>query len=149
MASLGVFPVFDIEFKISTAGVVEDDTAMVTIADMETFEPSIDGNVEEWSPMETDGWIRRLMTGKGFAIALAGKRHYGDAGNDYVADLAMKTGNDCSTTAAVIFPDGGKLLFDCVVNVSRDFGGASKDVSGLEFELLSDGKPTYTPPTGS
>ena len=148
MTSLGVYPVFDIEFKISTTGKVATHNlaaidAMVPIAEMETFEPSIDGNVEEWSPMEQKGWVRRLMTGKGFSIGLNGKRNQGDPGNNYIAGLALKTGTHCSTTAAIVFPDGDAMIFDTVVNVSKHFGGQSINVSALEFELASDGKPTY------
>jgi hypothetical protein len=148
MASLGVYPVFDIEFKISLTGKIATHNraaidAMVKIAEMETFEPSIDGNVEEWNPMDAKGWVRRLMTGKGFGIGLNGKRYQGDPGNDYVAGLALKTGTHCSSTAAVVFPNGDAMIFDTVVNVSRHFGGDSVNVSALEFELMSDGKPTY------
>lgn len=148
MASLGVYPVFDIEFKISTTGRIATHnaaaiSAMSTIAEMETFEPSIEGNVEEWTPMDTRGWVRRLMTGKGFTIGLNGKRNQGDPGNDYVAGLALKTGTHCSSTAAVAFPNGDAMIFDCVVNVSKHFGGESTNVSALELELMSDGKPTY------
>lgn len=153
MASLGVYPVFDIEFIVSTTGKVAHDpdpTAnMKKIAEMETFEPSIEGNVEEWTPMDTKGWVRRLMTGKGFTISLNGKRHEGDEGNDYIAGLALKTGTDCSTTAAVKFPNGDKMIFDCVVNVSKHFGGDSTNVSALEFEFMSDNKPTYVPADSS
>lgn len=116
---------------------------MVVIKDMETFSPTVDGKVEEWTPMDTEGWVRRLMTGKGFAIALNGKRHVGDPGNDYVAALSWKSGLDCSSVAAIEFPDGDKLAFDCIVNVTTPFGGDSTNVSGLEFELQSDGKPVY------
>lgn len=144
----GVYPVFDIEFQVSTTGVQADHSTLVEedmklIADMETFELSIDGNVEEWAPMDTKGWVRRLMTGKGFAIGLSGKRHQGDAGNDYIAGLAYKTGVDCTTTTRVKFPNGDHLIFDCVVDVGSNFGGDSTAVSSLEVELLSDGKPTY------
>lgn len=143
-----VYPVFDLEFLISATGKVPHDSnpldGMIPIAEMETFEVSIDGNVVDWSPMEQKGWVRRLMTGKSFSISLSGKRQTGDAGNDYIAGLALKTGNDCSTTGAILFPDGALLLFDTVVDVGRPFGGQSKDVSVLEFDLLSDGKPTYT-----
>ena len=146
MANLGVYPVFNIAFKIGTKGRESvDPTDMVVIKDMETFSPSIDNNVEEWTPMDTEGWIRRLTTGKGFAIALSGKRHVGDPGNDYVAGLAWKSGADLSTKAEIEFPGGDKLTFDCVVNVTTPFGGDSTGVSGLEFELQSDGKPTYVP----
>jgi len=145
MANLGVYPVFDIAFKIGVNGRDSDETDMKIIKEMETFSPSIDGNVEEWSPMEQGGWIRRLMTGKGFSITLNGKRHEGDPGNDYLASLAWKTGTDCSSKAEIVFPNGDKLTFDCVINVTTPFGGDSTDVSGLEAELQSDGKPEYVP----
>ena len=142
--NLGVYPVFDLKFKIGTLGRESTATDMKEIKDMETFSPSVDGNVEEWTPMDTEGWVRRLMTGKGFAISLSGKRHVGDPGNDYVAGMAWKSGLDCSSKAEIEFPDGDKLAFDCIVNVSTPFGGDSTNVSGLELELQSNGKPTYT-----
>lgn len=145
MPNLGVYPVFNIDFKIGTKGRASTEEEMAVIKDMETFSPSIDGNVEEWTPMDTEGWIRRLMTGKAFAIALNGKRHVGDPGNDYVAGLAWKSGLQCSSKAAIAFPDGDRLEFDCIVNVTTPFGGDSTNVSGLEFELQSDGKPNYVP----
>ncbi len=143
MANLGVYPVYKIDFKIGINGLESAEEEMVVIKDMETFSPSIDGNVEEWTPMDTDGWVRRLMTGKGFTIALNGKRHEGDPGNDYVADMAWKDGLDNSTKGAIKFPNGDELTFDCVINITTPFGGDSTGVSGLEFEMQSDGKPTY------
>lgn len=150
MSGTGVYPVFDIDFVISATGKVASHAAaaleaMIAIAEMETFEFAIDGNVEEWTPMDTRGWVRRLSTGKGFTVSLSGKRNEGDPGNDYIAGLALKTGTELSTTAGIKFPNGDTLIFDCVVNVSKHFGGASTDVSGLEFELASDGAPTYIP----
>lgn len=143
--SSGVFPVFNIGFKIGTAGRASTASEMAIIKDMETFQIAIDGNVEEWTSMDTEGWVRRLMTGKGFSITLNGKRHVGDPGNDYVADTAWKSGLDCSSKAEIDFPDGSKLEFDCIVNVSAPNGGDSTAVSALECELMSDGKPKYTP----
>ena len=61
----GVYPVFDNVFKIGTKGVDSADADMKTIADCETFSLSMDNNVEEWTPMTTEGWIRRMQTGKG------------------------------------------------------------------------------------
>lgn len=139
----GVFPVFDIKFKINTSKTGTPE--LKEIADMETFSISIDGNVEEWTPMETEGWVKRLATGKGFSIALNGKRTVGDAGNDFINSLAFKTGLDLSTNAEIEFPDGAKLEFDCIVNVTEFVGGDSINVAPLEFELLSNGKPTFTP----
>lgn len=109
---------------------------MAAIAELETFEVSIDGNTVEWSPMEMQGWLRRMVTGK---------RCLGDAGNDYVAQSAWTTGDGCASKFEWEFPSGAKLAFDCVLNVTNPGGGESRDVAILEVEVMSDGKPTFTP----
>lgn len=150
MGFSGVFPVYNLDFKIGTKG--KESTApgdMAVIADLETFGISIDGNVENWTPMNTAGWARALMTGKSFSISLNGKRNVGDPGNDYIAALAWKDGLDCSSKGEIGFPDGAKLTFDCVVNVTNVGGGDSTNVAPLEFELAGDGKPVYTPGAGA
>ncbi|MBS6503473.1 hypothetical protein PMY38_11885 [Clostridium tertium] len=144
----GVFPVYNLKFKIGTRGKASETGDMAVIADMETFSISIDGTVEEWTPMDTSGWARALMTGKKFSVGLNGKRNVGDKGNDYVAATAWKDGLDCSTKGEIEFPDGAKLTYDCVINVKNIGGGDSTNVAPLEFDMQSDGKPTYTPAPG-
>ena len=149
MAKTGVYPVFENKFKIGIEGRASstpDD--MKTIADLETFSVAIDGNIEEWSPMEAEGWKRRMVTGKALTITLSGKRCIGDEGNDYVADNAWGTGTSCDTKFEWEFPSGAKLAFDCVLNVTNPGSGDSTNVAALEFEVQSDGKPTYTPAPG-
>jgi hypothetical protein len=141
---MSVFPVYGITFKIGKAGRSSAGADMVAIADMETFEPSIDGKVQEWTPMDTFGWLRRFLTGKSLSLKINGKRNSGDPGNDYVSSRAFCTGADCNSKFSVVFPNGETLDFDCVVNISKNFGGQAADLSALEFEILSDGKPTYS-----
>ena len=142
----GVFPVYDIKFKVGTKGKQSvSPTDMAVIADMEIFSISIYSTVEEWTPMDTDGWARALMTGKKLTVGLNGKRNVGDKGNDYVADMVWKDGLECSTKSEIEFPDGSKLAFDCVINVKNVGGGDSTGVAPLEFDMQADGKPTYTP----
>lgn len=141
----GVYPVFNNKFKIGTDGKASTSEQMVIIADTESFSPSFDNGVEEWTPMDTEGWIRRLMTGKGFSIDLSGKRNIGDPGNDYVAGLVFKTGQDTETAFEWEFPSGAKVKFDCIVNVTNVSGGDSTGVGALEFSVMSNGKPTFTP----
>lgn len=145
MAFSGVFPVYNLIFKIGTKGKASTEEDMVSIAQMETFSLSIDGTVEEWTTMSEAGWSNSLMTGKKFTIGLNGKRCVGDKGNDYVAAIAWKDGLDCSTKGEIEFPDGSKLSFNCVINVKNVGGGDSTSVAPLEFEMLGDGKPTLTP----
>lgn len=142
----GVYPCYENQFKVDTQG---GDGATAannkTIADMESFSVSIDGNVEEWNPYDTEGWTRRLATGKSITISVSGKRNVGDAGNDYIAGLATKTGADCTTTVIWTFPSGATLTMPCVVNVTEWGAGDSRAVAPLSFDLMSDGKPTFTP----
>lgn len=141
----GVYPVFDNVFKIGTKGRVSTTEDMKTIADCETFSLSMDNNVEEWTPMTTEGWIRRMQTGKGFSISVSGKRNVGDEGNDYVASKLFATGQEVETKFEWEFADGTIVSFDCIISVSNAGTGDSTNVAGLEFEVMSDGKPTITP----
>ncbi len=142
----GVYPCYENQFKVDIQG---GDGATAAnnkaIADMESFSVSINGNVEEWNPYDTEGWTRRLATGKAITISVSGKRNVGDDGNDYIAGLATKTGADCTTTVIWTFPSGATLTMPCVVNVTEWGAGDSRSVAPLSFDLMSDGKPTFTP----
>ncbi len=140
----GVYPVFNNKFKVGPTK-----EALKTIAEMESFSVKVDGTVEEWTPMEAEGWIRRLMTGKSITVSLKGKRSIGDAGNDYIYELSWKSGRDCDGFFEWEFPSGGKIEFGCVVNVTTPGGGDSTNVDGLEFDIMSSGKPTYTAPASA
>ncbi|MGN1133701.1 MAG: phage tail tube protein [Oscillospiraceae bacterium] len=135
----GVYPCYENQFTIKTGESTE-----VPIADMESFSVSIDGSVEEWKPYEAEGWVRRLMTGKSITISVSGKRNVGDAGNDYIAGLALKTGAEATSTLTWTFPSGDKLVIAGVVNVKEWGSGDSTNVAPLSFDFMSDGKPVFT-----
>jgi hypothetical protein len=136
----GVYPVYQNQFKI---GATEADAT--AIADMESFSVSFDNGVEEWTPMDQEGWKRRLMTAKSLTISIKGKRNVGDTGNDYVAGKAFSNGRDAEAVLVWNFPDGTKVTFDVVINVTALGSGDSTNVGPLEFDSLSNGKPTVTP----
>lgn len=140
----GVFPCYENQFKVNTS---ETSTATwVTIADCETFEVSFDNGVEEWTPFESEGWVRRLMTAKGVTITVSGKRNIGDAGNNYIAGLAFENGRDAEVDFQWTFPDGIVVEFTgAPINVTALGSGDSTAVAPLEFEIMSNGKPTVTP----
>lgn len=140
----GVNPVFDIEYGVCITGRPDDLTTAdyTVVSDTESLSISIDGSIEEWNPMDTKGWTRRLMTAKSIGVSMGGKRNYGDVGNDYVAGLAFKSGQDCNSAMRIKFPNGDALYIPCVINVSS-MGGDSTAVDALEWEVQSDGKPTY------
>lgn len=137
----GVYPCYENQFAIGA-----ESGSTNPIADMETFSVSFDNGVEEWTPFETEGWVRRLMTAKGITISVSGKRNQGDAGNDFVAGLFMANGRDAEGYFEWNFPNGAKVAFEeAVINVTNLGAGESTGVAPLEFEVLSNGKPTFTP----
>lgn len=133
----GVFPCYENQFQ---AG--ESKETLHNIADMETFSVAIDNNIEEWKPYDQLGWARRLLTGKSITISAAGKRNYGDDGNDYVASKAMAEGREAEGCFQWSFPDGTKFLFEnAVFNITAFLAADSTNVAPLEFDALSNGKP--------
>lgn len=136
-----VFPVLDNKFKVGAAK--ESATA---IADMETFSVSFSNGVETWTPMDTEGWQRALMTAKAVTITLNGKRNIGDTGNDFVAAKAFKNGHDAEGYFEWEMPDGTSIFWTTAVfDVKNCGGGDSTNVGALEFDAISNGKPTVTP----
>lgn len=147
--STGVFPVFDIMFKIGKNGISSAEEDMVNVKDMVSFSIAIESTIGKWNPMDQGGWARALATAKAGTISLKGKRCVGDEGNDYVNATIWKDGLDCSTKYSVEFPDGSKVAGNCVLDVKSAPGGESTDIAALDFDIVFDGKPTYTPaPTG-
>ena len=95
---------------------------------------------------DAEGWKRRLMTGKGVTISVNGMRNVGDTGNDFVAGLTFKNGRDAEAYFEWTFPDGTKVAFEqAVINVKNIGAGDSTNVGPLEFDVMSNGKPTVTP----
>ena len=137
----GVFPCYENQFKVNTSST--SSASWATIADCETFEVSFDNGVEEWTPFESEGWVRRLMTAKNVTITVTGKRNVGDTGNNFIAGLAFKNGRDAEADFQWTFKDGTVVTFTgSPINVTALGSGDSTAVAPLEFEVLSNGKPT-------
>ncbi len=141
-AKTGVYPCYENQFKVGDAK-----EGATSIADMESFSVSFDNGVEEWTPFDTEGWIRRLQTSKGITISVAGKRNVGDTGNDFVAGKSFVNGRETEGYFGWTFPDGTVVEFEqAVYNVTNVGAGDSTGVAPLEFDVLSNGKPKVTLP---
>lgn len=141
MAKTGVFPCYENQFGVK----IGEGSEFTTIADMETFGVSFNNGVQEWTPFESEGWVRRLMTSKGLTLSVKGKRNVGDAGNDFIASLYNKNGRDAEADFQWKFPDGSTVVLKgAVINVTNVGAGESTGVAPLEFEVMSNGKPEFT-----
>lgn len=140
----GVFPVFNNKFKFDI-GKQPDAPNKVDVADLESFSVEFSNGVETWTPMNTEGWQRGLMTAKSLKVTFKGKRNVGDPGNDFIAGCAYKTGRDATIPFEWTMVSGATLSFNGIVDVTSSDGGDSTNVGALEFTLMSDGKPKYQP----
>lgn len=139
----GVYPCYENQFKIGTTA---GETPSTPIANCEEFSVTFDNGVEEWNAFENEGWKSRLMTAKSVTVSVKAKRTLGDAGNDMIAGLALKNGAEVEKPFLWTFPDGATVLFEnAVISVGNSGGGAATGVAPLEFDVMSNGKPVFTP----
>lgn len=115
-----------------------------TIADMESAAINVDTGVETWYGLAEGGWQKALATSKALTVDMAGKRSYGDTGNDLIAGMWNTNGVNALVDVEITLPDGAKLEFTAVVQVTNIWGGDSTAVGALEFSLICDGEPEYT-----
>lgn len=139
-SATGANPVNAITFGVNTNG--RTGSTSTTVTDTEALNITFENGMQEWTPMESEGWSKGLMTSKKIKISFTSKRNYGDAGNDYIASLADKNGQDCNSIVFINFPDGSTLTIPCVISVTA-LGGNSTDVMAMSWEITSDGKPTF------
>ena len=135
-----VYPVHNNIFKIGAST-----GALTIVRGLENFSPSIVGQVESWFEMTDEGWQSNAITGKALTIDFSGKRRYGDVGNDFVAGKMMATGPEAEAEFEWTLPSGAKLSGTVVINVTAPAGGDTTNIDALEFSLLFNGKPTFTP----
>lgn len=137
------------QYSISQCTVeVKKNAEYVPVTDLEEFNLAIENNVETWYGINDDGWQNALLTAKALAGSFAGKRCFGDAGNDYIDGLRYKIGREAEADFKIGFPNGATLEFSAVVGLTDILGGAT-GVGPLSGDITGKGKPVFTPSTTS
>ena len=111
---------------------------------MESATINVDTGVETWYGLAEGGWQKALATSKALTVDMAGKRSYGDAGNDLIADMWNTNGVNALVDVQITLPDKATVEFTAVVQITNIWGGDSTAVGALEFSLICDGEPQYT-----
>ena len=92
--------------------------------------------------MDAAGWAKASMTGKKLSFAFKGKRSVGDEGNDYIAGLAWKFGQDVMTKFEWKMVSGAKLACDVVVNLHQLIDGRKH--GDLRYRVRQAATPART-----
>lgn len=145
---MSVYPAHQLIFKVDTSVAPHTTPTMAIVSDVESIDVKLKGENKTWFPLDQGGWQRALITGKSLTISHKGKRNEGDPGNDTIAGMLMAVGSEATIAYELDFHSGAKLTGNVAVDLSTPFGGASTDVSALEWDAVFDGKPTYTAAEG-
>lgn len=119
----------------------EGDTKL-TIKDLISFDAEFSKDVEEWKSFDNQGWTSRMVTGRDLSISCTAKRNYGEKANDAVADMAFLQGEDVVKNCEWELPNGTKITFPGVFEVTKVGGGEATAVDELEFTVYCVGMPT-------
>lgn len=140
MINNGVYPCYENQFKVGPSR--EEATSP---SELDNFSVSFSNGVETWTPFGSEGWQSALQTAKSVTISVSGKRDIGNTGNDFVAGKMMANGQQAYGYFCWILPDGTQVEWEKVVyDIKNVGGGGSTDVAALEFDVISNGKPTVT-----
>ena len=134
-------PVHRNSFKVTVA------TTPAVIIGLEEFKVSFDTKKESWNALEDEGFGRDAITGRSINLSGSCKRIYSDATHTAIANMAFATGGECVKACEWTLPDGSKITFDGVFDVSGIAGGKVTDLDTLEFKIYVQGKPVITAPT--
>lgn len=132
--------VWEALFGISTTGRAAPSYA--PIANLESFELSIDGTVQDWYSLGGSGFASNLVTAKKISFPCTAKVTPEDIGNAYIQSKMLAMGAAAQTCFQLTFPSGATLSGNCNINVTKGLG-ASEDVDPMEFEIIVDGPPTF------
>lgn len=140
-----VYPVNANSIKVKAHSTSTQSATYNTIADMESAAINVDTGVETWYGLAEGGWQKALATSKALTVDMAGKRSYGDTGNDLIAGMWNTNGTSALVDVEITLPDTATITFTAVVQITNIWGGDATAVGALEFTLICDGKPEYTP----
>lgn len=130
------------DFKIDT-DLTGTTPALATIANLESLEMSIDGNVQDWFSMDGEGFSSSLLTAKKITFTGTAKVTDGDTGNDYIRGKMFAVCADANSNFQLTLADASVVTGNCVISVTGGLG-AAEDVDVIEFEIHVSGKPTVT-----
>ena len=126
--------------------VSRDGQTWLPVANAETFDLLAEVGKETWVPIGGTGWQEAFSTTKALKAALTAKRTVGDEGNDLIASLFGKSGNDAYLYIRVNYPSGLKISCKFSVVVTNIGTGAGTGMAGLQADGDSCGAPTFEDP---
>lgn len=151
-ANVELNPVWKEKFYIGTAYASSAWTYKPLCKGIESIEPSVNEQNQQYFFMCGNGGADNEVTGIAPEYAVSGRRIIGDEAQDYIVSKRYALGNDRKSSMKVeIYNAAGTLVqtivANCTITDIVDFGGSSTDNEPFSCTLRVNGIPTVTPAT--
>lgn len=113
-------------------------------AGLNSFEPTINDEVEQDFYLDSDGFASSDVVGAQLILSFSGHRKYGDPAQDYIfEELLLKIGKNRKTELLWTRPNGDQIQGEVTIAEIEGPGGDANSKGEVSFEAHFNGKPTY------
>lgn len=149
MAVAHINPVWKEKFFIGTAYATNAWTYAALCAGIESVEPSVNEQTQQYFFLCGHGGADNEVTGIAPEYAVSGRRIIGDTAQDYIVSLRYALGDKRKSSMKVEIYNASDTLVetivaDCTITDVVDFGGATTDNEPFSCTLRVNGIPTVT-----
>ena len=149
MPTAHINPVWKEKFYIGTAVASDTWTYAPLCAGIESVEPSVNEQNQQYFFLCGHGGADNEVTGIAPEYAVSGRRIIGDAAQDYIVSLRYALGDDRKSSMKVEIYNAADTLVetivaDCTITDIVDFGGNTTDNEPFSCTLRVNGIPTVT-----
>lgn len=137
------YPAFLDSLKVGALGAEAD--SLIVPDGIVNITPSWDPTVVTYYKRSGQGFQGGTKTGNAFTITVESYHISEDAGQKIIAATMFKFGKEAKVACEYTFGNGDVLTFNATVKITRMGGGATTDLAPLNYDLICDGKPTFTP----
>lgn len=151
MSTAHINPVWKEKFYIGTAYATSTWTYAPLCAGIESVEPSVNEQNQQYFFLCGAGGADNEVTGIAPEYAVSGRRIIGDTAQDYIVGLRYALGDDRKSSMKVEIYNASDTLVqtivaDCTITDIVDFGGSTTDNEPFSCTLRVNGIPTVTTP---
>jgi hypothetical protein len=114
-------------------------------AGFNSFEPSMNEEVDQTPYLDGDGFLTSTVTGGQLTLTFSGHRKFGDAAQDWIFSKMVAVGNERETQFRWELPSGDQ--FEGAVTIAGISGpsGAANAKGEIEVQVHFNAEPTFTP----
>ena len=138
------------KFEIDTTPNGTSRTWVIVGGGLDDFKKTLNDVVQSFSFLSDGGWGSSEVFGAQLKAAFNGHRITGDAAQDYIFGVGVmyNFGSARKTNFRITDPNGNMITGGCTLANIDDTGGKATEGAAISFDVLFNGKPTFSAAPG-